>query len=152
MDADTYPKEEVAGFLNRSELVVPLRLSHEEEPFASRFQVRWTPRLMVLDAQERLQQQSIGFQSPGQLVPWLMLGAAKARFSAGMWEAAESMLQQVVLDYPGSLAAPEAVYFHAVSRFRQDHDPAHLKSAHLKLAKDYADSIWVERTLPYNKL
>jgi hypothetical protein len=152
MDADTYPNEEVAGFLNRSEMVVPLQMLFDQEPWAGRFQVRWTPRLLVLDGEERVQQQALGFQSPGQLVPWLTLGAAKSFFSAAVYGAAEGILQRVIDGYPGSMAAPEAVYLRAVARFRQDHDSAHLKSAHLTMVKDYADSIWVERTSPYNKL
>lgn len=152
MDADTYPTKEVADFLNRLEIVVPLQLRFDQEPLAGRFQVRWTPRLLVLDTEERVQQQAIGFQSPGQLVPWLTLGAAKSFFSAALWDKAEGILEGVINDYPDSMAAPEAVYFRAVARFRQDHEPAHLKSAYLTLSKDYADSIWVERTLPYDKL
>jgi len=152
MDADTYPHEAVVDFFNRSDVVIPLRIRHDLEPYAERFQVRWTPCLLILDPGQRAQQREIGYQSPDELIPWALLGAGKAEFSSGGWDATEKILQRVVVDHPASFSAPEAVYLHAVARYKQDHDPANLKTAHLKLVNDYGDSIWVERTRPYSKL
>lgn len=152
MDADTYPQKEVAEFFNQSEAVVPLRVSHDQEPYASRYQVRWTPCLLVFDSDEFRQQRAIGYQSPEELMAWVTLGAGKSRFSAGYWGSAEGFFQEVFTKYPESTSAPQAFYFHAVAQFRQDHNPTHLKTLHHKLSSDYPDSIWVERSSPYDKL
>lgn len=152
MDADTYPHSAVADFLNQSGLVIPLRVRYDAEPQSGTYQVTWTPNLMVLDAEGKVQQHVIGFQSAAELVPWIMLGAAKARFHAHDWLGVRKILDQVITQNAGNSSAAEAMFYQAVASFRQDDDPSHLKAAHHKIAKAFPHSIWVQRTYPYTKL
>jgi hypothetical protein len=47
MDAVTYPKPAVIRYI--SENLIPLRVPHDHKPLAERFQVKWTPALIMLD-------------------------------------------------------------------------------------------------------
>lgn len=152
MDANTYTDAGVARFFAESGLAAPLRMRYDHEPQATRFQVRWTPCLMVLDGQGRVQQRDIGFQSPGELVPRVILGAGKACFNAGDWPRAREILGAVIDDHSASFAAPEAIYWRAAAGYLMDRDPAHLKEARFNLAERHPRSMWTERAWPFAKL
>lgn len=152
MSADTYSQDAMIEFLNRNELVVPLRAPFDLEPQATRYGLRWTPYMLVLEPDGTLRQRAYGYQSPAELIPWIMLGAAKGLFVAGDWPAAQAVFEAVYRGHPRCASAPEAMYLGAVSRYRQNRDVAELKGAHLAIKEAYPDSVYTERTSPYLKL
>ncbi len=151
MSADTYSKEEVIGFLNQNDVVVPLLIPFDTEPQASSYGLRWTPYLLLLEPDGRVCQRAYGFQSPSELIPWVMLGAAKGMFSAADWEKARGVFERVYEKHPQSSSAPEAIYLAAVCRYRLSGERSHLKAGHQRISELYPASVWAERTLPYSK-
>lgn len=147
MGAVTYPTPAVAEFLNSH--MVPLKLTPQSEPQASQFWVRWTPALFVLDPQGHHHHQMIGFVPPEQFLPHLLLGEAMARFAHRRFAEALAALELLLRDHAQSHAAPQAVYFRAICRYRSTKDPSHLKAGHQTLAERYPASEWTGRTQPY---
>ncbi|MFH1035144.1 MAG: tetratricopeptide repeat protein [Pseudomonadota bacterium] len=147
MGAVTYPTPAVVDFLNLE--VIPLKLTPDSEPQASDFWVRWTPAMFVLDPFGNPHHTMIGFVPPEQFLPHLLLGKALSLFAHRRFNDALANLERILEDHAQSFAAPQAVYYRAICRYRTSHDASHLRIGHQILAAEYQGSEWVGRTQPY---
>ncbi len=150
MDAVTYPDAAVTAFVSTS--LVPVRVRWDTEPLATNFGIRWTPTLVTLDPEGHEHHRTVGYLSPVELVPSLMLGIAKWHLDARQFGPAEQGFDGVLQRYPASDAAPEALYLRGVARYRQSHNLADMGQTYRELAARYADSEWTKRALPYSQL
>jgi hypothetical protein len=150
MDAVTYPNDSVAAYIARN--VVPVRVPHDHETLAERFRVQWTPTLLVLDSEGTEHHRTVGFLPPEELVPSLLLGAAKWRFNANRPELALHDLDEILSSHPKSDFAAEAVYLSGVCRYKTSHDPKPLKEAYERLKAEHPGSEWEKRAYPYRLL
>lgn len=150
MDAGTYPNEQVASFIE--EHFIPLRLEHDNVPFAKEYNCFWTPILIILNQDGRQYQRSIGFLEPGELIPSLKVGLAKFHFAHGHHDTARLQLAEVLKKYSGSDAAPEALYFQGVNEYKAKNDPKELRKAYEALQDKHPDSTWAKRSFPYRNL
>jgi len=150
MDAVAYPDKAVIDVIDEN--VVPVRAPFDAEPLATRFNVKWTPLLVILDADGKENHRSTGFLPPEELIPMILLARGKVHFTQGEWNPAITMLEKVVHEYGHSHAAPEAVYYRGVTRYKSTHKPEPLKEAYEKLQSAYPSSIWAKRALPYRLL
>ncbi len=150
MGAVTYPDAKVAEFINNR--MIPVQLLFDAKPYADNFNIKWTPTIIVLDEDGKEHSRTVGFLSPEEFIPSLMLGIVKARFNLNRFNEALSEAGQIIADYPKSRATPEAIYLQGVAGFKSTHDPAHLKAAYQKLQAEYPASEWTERAQPYSLL
>jgi len=150
MDAVTYPDKNVAEFLMNN--LIPLRVPYNTEPLATDFNLRWTPTLIVLDANGKEHYRMIGFIPPEEFVPYLLLGIAKTYFDLGEYNSAIGALDKIISSYPESLAAPESIYLRGVCGYKTTHDIKPLKTAYEKLTKEYPQSEWAKKVAPYRLL
>ena len=150
MGAVTFPEPKVVSFI--VEHVVPLRFPYDHKPLAERFQVKWTPCLVTLDSEGREHHRTVGFLSPEELIPSLILGRAKVHFDHEEFEPALRNLEVVLKDYPKSGAAPEAMFIRGVCLYKTTHDAKALKEAYERLQGDYPGSEWTKRAYPYRLL
>lgn len=147
MDAVTYPNITVINYINNN--LIPLRIHHEEQPYADQFMVKWTPSLFLLDSSGRSHHQAIGFFPPDELVPFLQLGQAKQAFNNDSLDEAAEIIDNLLIESSGSGSAPEAVFLRGVSRFKKNHDKSFLKDVYRILKFDYPNSSWAQRGFPY---
>lgn len=152
MSAVTYSNQTVKDFLDQSEEVVALKAPWDTQPQAGRYFLSWTPYLLVLDPEGNVHQRAIGFHGPGELIPWVLLGAGRADFFRERWKEALTALDKLITLHGRSNAAPQARYMRAVCRYRLGQDRQVLKAMHQEIIDNHPGSIWVERTLPYLKL
>lgn len=150
MDAVTYPQEAVSSFVN--DRLVPLRVAFDSQPLATKFNVTWTPTLIVLDGDAKEHHRTLGFLAADELVASLLLGIAKTHFNSGRFDAALIDLDDVLEHYPNSDFAPEATYLRGVDRYKKSGDPAPLKEAYEALSAKHPDSEWTKRAFPYRLL
>ncbi len=150
MDAVTYPQEEVVRAVNGS--FIPLRFPYDRKPYSSDFNVRWTPTVVVLDAEGKEHHRTVGYLPPGEIIASLALGAAKCDFDLGRYVEARSLFDRVVSELPATDFVPEAVYYRGVSGYKHSGKPAPLKEAYQILARDYAESEWAKRAYPFRLL
>jgi hypothetical protein len=150
MDAVTYPHPSVIGFLQES--MIPLKVAHDAQPLAADFNVKWTPTLITLGPQGKEHHRSIGFLSPPELIPSLILGMAKWHFDSERIQDAASLLEKILTEFSGSDSAPEAIYLLGVSRYKITHDPKPLKEAYARLQSEFPASEWTKRASPYRLL
>ncbi|SJZ40654.1 hypothetical protein SAMN02745119_00505 [Trichlorobacter thiogenes] len=150
MDAVAYIDAEVIGFINNT--LIPLRLAAADPVLGPRYRVKWTPTLLILDAEGVEQYRTLGFYPPQELISSLLLGIGKARFNQPDRPAAGDCFSDIISRYPASPQAPEAVYLHGVSRYIETHDVTNLIAIYDQLAAGYPDSIWLTRADPYRLL
>lgn len=147
MDAVTYPNAAVADFMGKH--TVPVRLKHDQQPWAGKYHVKWTPTLIAVDKDGAEIYRNEGFLPPEDLIPALMLGIGKVRLNEGNYQEAISLLSELSAKYPKSEEAPEAVYFLGVARFKASNDFDVLKKTFDKLSKEYPNSVWTKKASPY---
>lgn len=150
MGAVTYPDPEVINFI--SENMIPLQVLFDDQPLSVDFKVKWTPTLVTLDTDGIEHHRTLGFLSPEELIPSLLLGIAKSYFETDRFAEALENLERLLDGYPKSDAAAEAIYLRGVSRYKSTNDPKPLKEAYEQLATDYPSSEWTRRAYPYRLL
>ncbi len=150
MGAVTYPNTDVVEFIQQH--MVPLQVAFDAQPISTEFNVKWTPTLITLDAEGKEHHRTIGFLSPEELIPSLMLGIAKCHFDREEFDAALSILKKLLTIYPKSDSAPEAIYLRGVSLYKSTHKAKPLKEAYEKLQAEYPLSEWTKRAYPYRLL
>ncbi len=150
MDAVAYPDAAVIQFVNDN--LIPLRVPADDPVIGPQFKVKWTPTLLVIDADGIEHYRTLGFYPPADLIPSLLLGMGKAKFNQPDRPSACKYFEKIITDHPISNFAPEAVYMSGVCRFVDTHDVNFLIAIYDRLAADYPDSPWLTRADPYRLL
>jgi TolA-binding protein len=113
--------------------------------YGEQYSAHWTPTLLELDSEGVEQHRVEGFLEADDLLGQLTLGLGKAAFKHRDWQEAERRFQEVVERYPATDAAPEALYWAGVSRYRRTNDAAALGATSEAFGKRYQDSIWAKK-------
>jgi tetratricopeptide (TPR) repeat protein len=150
MDAVAYPNDSVVEFIQKH--LIPLRVAFDAKPLSTNFNIKWTPTLIVLDENGKEHHRTVGFFSPEELIPSLLLGIAKSHFDLERFSEALSTLDKIIAEYPKSDSAPEAVYLRGVCKYKSTHKPQPLKEAYEQLQANYSSSEWTKRAYPYRLL
>ena len=147
MGAVTYPDEGVVRFIN--DHLIPLQVSFDHKPLATDFDIHWTPTLVTLDTDGKEHHRTVGFLSPDELIPSLLLGMGKTAFDTGNYAEAITDFDRILADYGKSDSAAEAIFFRGVARYKNSGDPKPLREAYDTLTAEYPDSEWTKRAYPY---
>lgn len=150
MGAVTYPNKKVIYFIEGN--MVPVQVLFNEEPLASDFGVKWTPTIVTLDAKGEEHHRTVGFLSPEELIPSLLLGIGKVYFDGDQFDEAILRFENAITDYPKSDSTPEAIYIKGVCLYKKNQDPKSLKGAYEKLHEEFPESEWTKRAYPYRLL
>lgn len=147
MGAVTYPNAKVIDFLQNE--VISVQLPFNAKPEASDYGVKWTPLLLVLDAEGRQHHRILGFLPPVEFIPSMLLGMGKALFGNDRFDEAVPIFDRVCSEFSYSCSAPEAVYFRGVTRYKSTHKAESLKDAYQMLQVHHHSSEWSQRAYPY---
>ncbi|TVM03297.1 MAG: hypothetical protein CV087_06030 [Candidatus Brocadia sp. WS118] len=150
MDTVSYPDKKVIEFIKNS--FIPVRVRSDAQPLATDFSIKWTPTLVILDTEGKEHHRTVGFLSPEELIPVLMLGIAKVYFDLNAFKEALSRLEKILSDFPKSSSAPEAIYLKGVCLYKDTKNPKGLKEAYEQLQARYPESEWTKRAYPYRLL
>lgn len=150
MGAVTYPNEKVVESIER--LTVPIQVLFDSQPLATNFNIQWTPTVITLDQEGKEHHRTVGFLSPEEFIPSLMLGVAKCHFDRKKFSQAIEMLEEILKDYAKSDASPEAVYLRGVALYKNTRSAEPLKDAYKRLQSEYPSSEWAKRAQPYRLL
>lgn len=145
MDAGTYPKEEVAEYIDKH--FVPVQINVKEDADAmERFHATWTPSLMVKDGRGREYRRSEGFLNPQELLAELSLGRLKAALGGEDYESAVNIAQDALTrsDFDPARHA-EARYWAGVAEYKNTDDPAKLGDHWKKLLREAPGSVWARK-------
>ena len=81
----------------------------------------------------------------------LELGLARIAFKEKKWADAEQGYLLIVQNYSQTAAAPEAMYWSAVSHYKGTNDHTVLSKAAEDLERKYPQSIWTKKGLPWSR-
>ena len=143
-----WPDERVVRLVDRK--FVPVRVHVREQAadfqrLGQQYNAQWTPTTLVLDPDGTERHRVEGFLPADDLLGQLGLGLGHAAFAHGEWDSAEREFRAVADEYPASDAAPEAVYWAGVSRYKATQDPAALGATARQLGERYARSTWAKK-------
>ena len=117
----------------------------EFKRLGARYNAQWTPTILVLDAAGEERHRVEGFLPAADFTAQLALGRAKAAFANGAFAEAEPRFREVVDRYPNSEAAPEALYWAGVSRYKATGDAGALKDTGQQFRERYTETSWAKK-------
>ena len=147
MDAVTYPQEEIFRFIEEN--FIPVQIESSNQEAMDKFKVKWTPMLLLLDAEGGEHYRTVGFLAPEDFIPTFMVAQGRWNLDIERYPEAPNWFDQVIEHYPNSEAAAEAIFFRGMARYKKDHDPNPLKEVYAVLTEDYPQSSWTKKAAPY---
>jgi TolA-binding protein len=134
----------VASFVR--EKFIPAKTHIKENPKGfERFGVQWTPTVIVADPEGRERYRFEGYLPAEDFLAQLALGLGKSAFANGDFAAAERHFREVATKFPKSDAAPEALYWTGVSKYKATNDAGALKETAQAFRSQYRDSQWAKK-------
>ena len=122
---------------------------NKNKALVKRYGIKWTPTIVILDSDGDEHHRFIGFLSPEDFIGQIILGRGKAEFNLDNFEQAIQCLQEILVRYPKTDAAPEAQYLLGVTKYKASHDPKELKLGLETLQRDYPNSEWTKKAQVY---
>ena len=144
-----YPDERVVQFVNQHFVPVRIHVRHQADEWkrvGGQYQVQWTPTVLVIDPSGQERHRLEGFLPTDDFLGQLKLGWAHAAFGVGRFDAAENRFRSVVEQHPNSDAAPEALYWAGVSRYKATNDASALVETAKAFKERYQDSTWAKKS------
>jgi len=129
---------------------VPLEAHIKERAaYFHRFDVPWTPTVLILDSNGDERYRNEGYLPRDEFRAQLELGLARVSFMNKDWTDAERRYSEVLERYPSSKAAPEALYWKGVSHYKKTNDHTILGELPQQLREKYPNSIWALKTIAW---
>lgn len=143
-----WPDERVVRLVSDSFL--PARVHVKEQAadfrrFGERYGARWTPTILILDPDGVERHRIEGFLPAEEFLAQLTLGLGHTAFQDGRWSDAERSFREVVDRFPKSDAAPEALYWAGVSRYKETKDPTALTETARAFGRRYQGTSWATK-------
>ncbi len=146
--AVTYPDPHVCFSVEKD--FTPIQVDfNKNKALVKRFSVKWTPTIIIFDADGNEHHRFIGFLPPDDFIAQLILGKGKVEFDQDHFEQGIQCFQEILVRYPKADAAPEAQYLLGVTKYKASHNPKELKLGLEALQRDYPNSEWTKKAQPY---
>lgn len=104
----------------------------------------------MLDENGKERHRIEGYLPKEEFAAQLLLGLARVSFMQKKWADAEKLYAEIVEKYPNTDAAPEAVYWKAVSHYKATNDHTVLGDVPKTLQQKYPDSVWAKKAIPWS--
>jgi hypothetical protein len=126
---------------------VPVEAHIKEHPaYFHRFDVLWTPAVLILDSDGKERARLEGYLPREEFRAQLELALARISFMHKNWADAEKRYAEVLERHPNTKAAPEALYWKGVSHYKATNDHTILGELPKLLQEKYPDSTWTLKT------
>jgi len=143
-----WPDERVVRFVNQDFLPARVHVKDDAAEFkryGERYNAPWTPTILELDAEGVERHRVEGFLPADDLLAQLTLGLTQMAFQQQRWADAERGFREVVQQFPYTDAAPEALYWAGVARYKATGDAAALQDTARTFTQQYQDSTWAKK-------
>jgi len=144
-----WPDERVARFV--VENFIPARVHVKDDAdaykkYGALYAAQWTPTVLELDPAGIERHRIEGFLPTDDFLAQLMLGRARIDFQGQKWQEAEKMFRRVYEELAATDAAPEALYWMGVTRYKASGDPIALKETARAFSTRYSDTGWAKKS------
>lgn len=143
-----YPDERVVRLVTFEFVPIRIHVRDADNVYArlsQQLNVQWTPTVLILDEDGVERHRIEGFLPVDDFLAQLKLGLARIAFQRGAFDEAERRFRQVVEEHPQSEAAPEALYWAGVSRYKGKGDASALAETASAFTTRYTDSAWAKK-------
>jgi TolA-binding protein len=143
-----YSDSQVARFI--SDHLEPVRVhvrdqKDEYKRLSERYNAQWTPTVLVLDSEGEERHRIEGFLPVDDFLSQVALGVAKLAFQRKDYADAERRYREIVDRFPSTDAAPEALYWAGVSKYKASGDASALGATHAAFRERYQDTAWAKK-------
>ena len=128
---------------------IPVQIQTSNTEMMGKYVVKWTPTLVVVDADAREHYRAVGFFAPDDFLAALMVGKGHWYLDNEQYPEAQGMFEEVQRAYPESDAAAEAIFFNGVNRYKMTHDPKLLRECYEMLTAKFPQSSWTKQASHY---
>jgi hypothetical protein len=153
MNAGPYSDQKVQQYIE--DQFIPLKSQcfwDNRTELMKRFDIAWTPTLLVLDPSAREHRRIIGFVPTDDFMAHLKLGKGMMLFNRFRFAESSHEFNAVIEQHPDSLVVPEAVFFLGVAGYWKSHEARFLRQAYDRLIEHYPQSEWARRATPYAQI
>jgi len=123
----------------------------EWERYSQRYGVQWTPAVLVVDPSGTERHRIEGFLPVEDFLAQLSLGLGQSAFARQQYAEAERHFREVVSRYGGTEAAPEALYWAGVAKYKASNDAAALGDTAAAFGRQYQQSSWAKKASVWQK-
>jgi len=139
----------VERFINDN--FIPVKIHIREQPAVfERFGAQWTPTFVIFDSRGQERRRFEGFLPAEDLLGQLELALAHVEVAEKRWAEAERSFRRIVEKYASTDAAPEALYWAGVSRYKAG-DASALAETERLFRQKYPDSTWAKKASVWRK-
>jgi hypothetical protein len=117
----------------------------EWQRLSGQFGVQWTPTILIVDPDGEERHRIEGFLPADDFLSQIELGLGHAAFKRADYGKAETSFRDVARTYPKTDAAPEALYWAGVAKYRSSNDPSALKETAGLVSREYPESTWAKK-------
>jgi thioredoxin-like negative regulator of GroEL len=139
-----YPDPRVERLITDNFIPVKVHIKEKPEVF-QRFGVQWTPTVQVLDPDGSKRHQFEGFLPADDFLAQLLLGLAHSAFARQDWTRAEELYRKIVEELPNTDAAPEALYWAGVAKYKASGNAAALGETAQQFKNNYTQTAWAKK-------
>lgn len=143
-----YPDPRVESLI--LEHFIPVRIHVRDEnatALMERFGANWTPTIVFLDSGGTERHRIEGFLTTEDFLTQLMVALGRIAVAEKNWTEAERWFAQILEKHPNSDAAPEALYWKGVAKYKGSGDAAALGETARAFQERYADSTWAKKSV-----
>ena len=143
-----YSDPRVAEFIQQHFTPVRAHVRDNADAFkrlGARFNAQWTPTTLIVDSDGQERHRIEGFLPADDLLAQLTLGLAQSAFARGRFAEAEPLFRGVVDQYPNTEAAPEALYWAGVSRYKASGEASALGDTARAFSTRYTGTSWAKK-------
>ena len=101
--------------------------------------------MLIMESNGKERWRIEGYLPKNEFRSQLEMGLARISFMNKQWADAEQRYAQVMERYSETVAAPEAVYWRGVSRYKRTNDHTGLGGVAEELGEKYPESVWAEK-------
>jgi hypothetical protein len=142
-----YSDPRVVDFITQHFSPVRVHVREDAAEFkrlGERFGAQWTPTILMLDGDGHERHRIEGFLPVDDFLAQLTLGLGKSAFARGRFDEAERWYR-LVDRFPDTEAAPEALYWAGVSRYKATNDASALGETARAFSSRYSDTSWAKK-------
>jgi hypothetical protein len=134
----------VAGYIEEHFVAIRAHIKERAALF-HRFEVLWTPTVLILDSSGTERRRSEGYLPRDEFVAELHMAEARVSFVRKQWADAERIYDEVISGFLQTAAAPEAVYWRGVCRHKKANDHTALHQVATQFERQSQNSIWAKK-------
>ena len=149
-----YSDPRVVDFIQQHFTPVRAHVRENADEFkrlGGRFNAQWTPTTLIVDSEGHERHRIEGFLPADDFLAQLALGLAHSAFARRDFPEAERLYRIVADTYPSTEAAPEALYWAGVSRYKGTGDGAALGDTAAAFLTRYTGTSWAKKASVWNK-